>query len=135
MANRFKSNRSKAPSTFSWALVLVLLVLACVLLQDPRKFSTHIASNALNPTTKQRSLWSEKMQSEWKPCAWWKDDPKDLPDLSPEPTGYIKVECMGGLNQMRRDLCDGVGIARLLNASLLIPHFDAAMYWNDTRYF
>ncbi|MCO5554816.1 hypothetical protein L7F22_008351 [Adiantum nelumboides] len=124
-----------APSTFSWALVLVLLVLACVLLQDPRKFSNHPVSNPPNLATKQRSLWTEKLQLQWKPCAWWKDDPKDLPDLPSEPTGYIKVECMGGLNQMRRDLCDGVGIARLLNASLLIPHFDAAMYWNDTSGF
>ncbi|KAH7429290.1 hypothetical protein KP509_09G040200 [Ceratopteris richardii] len=36
---------------------------------------------------------------------------------------------------MRRDLCDGVGIARLLNATLLVPHFDGAAYWNDTSGF
>lgn len=49
--------------------------------------------------------------------------------------GYIKVDCYGGLNQMRRDLCDGVGIARLLNATLVLPDFEVAAYWNDTSGF
>lgn len=72
------------------------------------------------------------MEVEWKPCAWWKNHSVP-PVMSNETSGYIKVECTGGLNQMRRDFCDGVGIAKLLNATLLIPHFDAASYWNDSR--
>ncbi|CAN0905139.1 O-fucosyltransferase 13 [Linum grandiflorum] len=35
---------------------------------------------------------------------------------------------------MRRDFCDGVGIARLLNATLVLPRFEAAAYWNESRY-
>jgi hypothetical protein len=31
-------------------------------------------------------------------------------------------------------LCDGVGIARLLNATLVLPNFEVAAYWNDTRF-
>lgn len=85
--------------------------------------------------------------------------------------GYIRVDCYGGLNQMRRDVstwrellnlysrsfknlqysfaaflklrrnlqwfqfCDGVGIARLLNATLVLPKFEVASYWNETRQF
>lgn len=80
------------------------------------------------------SLWTEKVEVEWKPCAWWKNHSVP-PVMSNETSGYIKVECTGGLNQMRRDFCDGVGIAKLLNATLLIPHFDAASYWNDSSDF
>ena len=32
-------------------------------------------------------------------------------------------------------LCDGVGIARLLNATLVLPKFEVAAYWNESRYF
>lgn len=37
---------------------------------------------------------------------------------------------------MHRDFCEGVGIARLLNATLLLPpKFEASRYWNDTSGF
>lgn len=36
---------------------------------------------------------------------------------------------------MRRDFCDGVGIARLLNATLVMPKFEVASYWNETSGF
>lgn len=45
------------------------------------------------------------------------------------------MDCYGGLNQMRRDLCDGVGIARLLNATLVLPKFEVAAYWNESSGF
>ncbi|XP_031504814.1 O-fucosyltransferase 13 isoform X3 [Nymphaea colorata] len=32
-------------------------------------------------------------------------------------------------------LCDGVGIARLLNATLVLPKFEVAAYWNETSGF
>ncbi|KAJ4917851.1 O-fucosyltransferase family protein [Raphanus sativus] len=53
--------------------------------------------------------------------------------LPAQNNGYIRVDCYGGLNQMRRDLCDGVGIARLLNATLVLPKFEVAAYWNESR--
>ncbi|XP_038693615.1 O-fucosyltransferase 13 isoform X2 [Tripterygium wilfordii] len=52
-----------------------------------------------------------------------------------ESNGYIRVDCYGGLNQMRRDLCDGVGVARLLNATLVLPKFQVAAYWNESSGF
>lgn len=36
---------------------------------------------------------------------------------------------------MRRDLCDGVGVARLLNATLVLPKFEVAAYWNESSDF
>ncbi|XVE52182.1 hypothetical protein DITRI_Ditri02bG0102400 [Diplodiscus trichospermus] len=36
---------------------------------------------------------------------------------------------------MRRDFCDGIGIARLLNATLVLPKFEVAAYWNESSGF
>lgn len=36
---------------------------------------------------------------------------------------------------MRRDFCDGVGIARLLNATIVLPKFEVAAYWNESSGF
>ncbi|GJT64623.1 O-fucosyltransferase 13 isoform X1 [Tanacetum coccineum] len=55
--------------------------------------------------------------------------------LPAKTNGYIRVDCYGGLNQMRRDLCDGVGVARLLNATLVLPKFEVAAYWNESSGF
>ncbi|KAG2271858.1 hypothetical protein Bca52824_066413 [Brassica carinata] len=79
--------------------------------------------------------------------------------LPAKSNGFIRVDCFGGLNQMRRDvsvldqcfllsphkaiidhvtllqLCDGVGIARLLNATLVLPKFEVAAYWNESSGF
>ena len=79
-------------------------------------------------------LWKGIAPFQQKPCSWWTHTPRPRLE-SHETNGYIIVECSGGLNQMRRDLCKGVGIARLLNATLLLPKFKAAQYWNDTSEF
>jgi hypothetical protein len=31
-------------------------------------------------------------------------------------------------------LCDGIGAARLLNATMVLPKFEVAAYWNESRY-
>ena len=70
---------------------------------------------------------------DWKPCQWWKAKP--LKPFLEKSNGYIKVECYGGLNQMQRYLCDGIGIAHLLNETFVLPNFEVAAYWNDTSDF
>nr|GMC71244.1 O-fucosyltransferase 13 isoform X1 [Ipomoea batatas] len=77
-------------------------------------------------------IWSLPRVVEWRPCNWWLR--RDFSALPAKTNGYIRVDCYGGLNQMRRDLCDGVGIARLLNATLVLPKFEVAAYWNESRY-
>ena len=87
-----------------------------------------------NPRALSLELWKGIAPLRRKPCSWWTHTPRPRLE-SHETNGYIIVECSGGLNQMRRDLCKGVGIARLLNATLLLPKFKAAQYWNDTSNF
>ncbi|KAF6161208.1 hypothetical protein GIB67_043290 [Kingdonia uniflora] len=38
-----------------------------------------------------------------------------------------------GILELIAMLCDGVGVARLLNAILVLPKFEVAVYWNESR--
>lgn len=116
---------------FSIVVLTLTLVVATFLISPPSPFSQF----SLSPTSPSRKfdIWSVQRLVEWRPCKWWLDG--DLTALPAKNNGYIRVDCYGGLNQMRRDFCDGVGIARLLNATLVLPKFEVAAYWNESSGF
>ncbi|ONM03427.1 O-fucosyltransferase family protein [Zea mays] len=74
------------------------------------------ASGELPPLSS-RLIWAQRWLVEWRPCGWW-TAPLQAPSRR---NGYIRIDCYGGLNQLRRDLCDGIGVARLLNATMVYP--------------
>ncbi|KAG8048102.1 hypothetical protein GUJ93_ZPchr0008g13432 [Zizania palustris] len=85
------------------------------------------------PATREESrvIWAQRRVVEWRPCGWWRTE---MPAPSRR-NGYIRIDCYGGLNQLRRDLCDGVAVASLLNASMVLPKFEVAAYWNESSGF
>ncbi|XP_072971551.1 O-fucosyltransferase 13 isoform X1 [Typha angustifolia] len=91
--------------------------------------------NSFDVFSQEKSLiWSAPRVFEWRPCDWWRKS-ESLSALPAKSNGYIRIDCYGGLNQMRRDLCDGIGIARLLNATMVLPKFEVAAYWNESSDF
>ncbi|CAO2815273.1 unnamed protein product [Amaranthus hypochondriacus] len=112
-------------------LLFLSLILALVFLSPASLFSQ--LSDPSDFPSVRVNIWSVGRAVEWRPCAWWlKEKPAALPVKT---NGYIRVDCYGGLNQLRRDFCDGVGIARLLNATLVLPKFEVAAYWNESSGF
>ncbi|XP_071711601.1 O-fucosyltransferase 13 [Rutidosis leptorrhynchoides] len=109
----------------------IVLLFAVISLSPSSPFSYQIPLYSATGTTP--VIWSAKRILEWRPCDWWIQG--HFTDLAVKSNGYIRVDCYGGLNQMRRDLCDGVGVARLLNATLVLPKFEVAAYWNESSGF
>ncbi|KAF7843272.1 O-fucosyltransferase 13-like isoform X1 [Senna tora] len=116
---------------FSILVFTLSLLLILVLLSSPTPFFLYRTSS--DSHAGEVDIWSVRRLVEWRPCKWWLQG--HLTALPLETNGYIRVDCYGGLNQMRRDFCDGVGIARLLNATLVLPKFEVASYWNETSGF
>ncbi|KAI3766742.1 hypothetical protein L2E82_16813 [Cichorium intybus] len=107
----------------------IILLFAVISLTPSSPFS----QIPIYSTIRESDIWSAKRVLEWRPCKWWLQG--HLTALPVQSNGYIRVDCYGGLNQMRRDLCDGIGIARLLNATLVLPKFEVAAYWNESSGF
>ncbi|KAL2494668.1 O-fucosyltransferase family protein [Forsythia ovata] len=79
-------------------------------------------------------FWKETypQASLWRPCSNKRIFQAGKPRNS---TGFILISANGGLNQQRVAVCNGVAVASLLNATLVIPNFLYSNVWKDPSQF
>ncbi|CAN1331872.1 O-fucosyltransferase 7 [Linum perenne] len=76
-------------------------------------------------------LWKPPSNRDYSPCVL----PSSNYTAPGESSGYLLVHTNGGLNQMRAGICDMVAVARIINATLVIPELDKNSFWQDTSNF
>ncbi|KAF9608491.1 hypothetical protein IFM89_009857 [Coptis chinensis] len=86
------------------------------------------SSNAL------MTAWNPKLRQSWKPCVNWSNSVTGFSEVRGS-NGFFIIEANGGLNQQRISICDAVAVARLLNATLVIPMFHLNSVWRDSSKF
>ncbi|MED6155388.1 O-fucosyltransferase 7 [Stylosanthes scabra] len=111
---------------------------------DPQSWTTeqvllHLSKAPFAAPKLNDSGWNSDYEKLWKPppnhgflpCT------KPTPNYSSysESRGYLLVHTNGGLNQMRTGICDMVAIARIINATLVIPELDKKSFWQDNSTF
>ncbi|XP_061372289.1 protein PECTIC ARABINOGALACTAN SYNTHESIS-RELATED [Gastrolobium bilobum] len=83
------------------------------------------------------SLWENPFSSttSWKPCAERRDGV--ISELPPEneTNGYIFIHAEGGLNQQRIAICNAVAVAKIMNATLILPVLKQDQIWKDQTKF
>ncbi|KAJ9166544.1 hypothetical protein P3X46_021284 [Hevea brasiliensis] len=76
-------------------------------------------------------LWKPPANRDYWPCV----EPGPNYTSPGESEGYLLVHTNGGLNQMRAGICDMVAVARIINATLVVPELDKRSFWQDTSNF
>ncbi|OWM88367.1 hypothetical protein CDL15_Pgr003779 [Punica granatum] len=92
----------------------------------------------------QRSFYSKLEGSRRRPIDIWKSRyskyyyecsgrGSHFSSATPEQSsnGYLLIAASGGLNQQRTGITDAVVVARILNATLVVPELDHHSYWKD----
>ncbi|KAI4317320.1 hypothetical protein L6164_025198 [Bauhinia variegata] len=83
------------------------------------------------------SLWENPYlaTTSWKPCAERRHGV--ISELPPEneTNGYIFIHAEGGLNQQRIAICNAVAVAKVMNATLILPVLKQDQIWKDQTKF
>ncbi|KAK4789227.1 hypothetical protein SAY86_020546 [Trapa natans] len=76
-------------------------------------------------------LWTPSFSFGLHPCV----KPTSKYKAAQETNRFITVRSNGGLNQMRTGISDMVAVARIMNATLVVPQLDRRSFWKDSSSF
>nr|XP_023916473.1 O-fucosyltransferase 29 [Quercus suber] len=131
----------RKPISWSWVCGLMLFGLGLISL-----FTGHVASDLewYSQRLVKRSFYSRLDVSRREPIDIWKSKySKYFYSCSERgrhfasavrersSNGYLLIATSGGLNQQRTGITDAVIVARILNATLVVPELDHHSYWKD----
>ncbi|VFQ88087.1 unnamed protein product [Cuscuta campestris] len=127
---------------------LLLLLLPALFLNPFCHASPSISHESIGPKPRHSSLFKSALQRQtapqekielWMPLAnqGWKPYTNSvrISPLAGNSEGYLQVFLDGGLNQQRMGICDAVAVAKILNATLVIPHLEVNPVWQDSSTF
>ncbi|XP_044485719.1 O-fucosyltransferase 29 [Mangifera indica] len=130
----------------SWPLVCGLMLFALGLIS---LFTGHVASDlewysqrlvkpslysklkeGIGSRHTQIDIWKSNYSNYYYGCS---ERSKKFPSATSERSsnGYLLIAASGGLNQQRTGITDAVIVARILNATLVVPELDHHSYWKD----
>ncbi|XP_057866150.1 O-fucosyltransferase 38 isoform X2 [Cryptomeria japonica] len=135
MQNRFPSTGCcifclAASSYFSVALAILLFILSFGRSPTYDLQTNHISATEHN-VVQEKYLWKAPSSRALGPCV----HPTNSYTVPQDWGRYLLVQSNGGLNQMRAGICDMVAVARIMNATLVIPKLDKRSYWHDSSIF
>uniref|UniRef100_A0A5B6ZEA3 O-fucosyltransferase family protein n=1 Tax=Davidia involucrata TaxID=16924 RepID=A0A5B6ZEA3_DAVIN len=127
----------------SWSFVCGLMLFALGLIS---LFTGHVASDLewYSQRLMKRSLYYKLDGGSRAPIDIWKSKfsrfyygcSERAPRFAPvvherSSNGYLLIATSGGLNQQRTGITDAVVVARILNATLVLPELDHQSFWKD----
>lgn len=135
------SSRNRNSSFLSVVLYVVLLFVLSIsifiiyskdiLEEDEKSIPLLRVEKSKSGQQKDDQLWEAPRNHRLRPCS----KPTSKYKAISVGNHYITVRSNGGLNQMRTGIADMVAVARIMNATLVIPQLDKRSFWQDSSTF